>query len=563
MPDFKRKMKCIIVGGVAGGATAAARARRLSENAEIVLLERGFYVSYANCGLPYYIGEIIEKRDDLFIASPEQLRKRYRIDVKTSQEVLDIDRDRKEIRVKSHATGEVFNERYDKLLLSPGSHPIKPPLPGVNSKKIFTMGDLPDSDSIKACLERNHAKSVLVAGGGSIGMEAVENFARLGIAVTVIEKQNQIMPPLDYEMAAIIHHHLREQDIRIHLGDGIASFTERDGRLLVTTDKDVDFETDIVLLSIGIKPENELAKTAGLTMGEQEGVMVDEGLRTSDPDIYAIGDVAEAMDLISGKTRLLALAGPANKQGRVAADNIMGRESKYEYELGTSITKVFQMAAASTGDKEDFLKQVGKPFQTSFTHSYHHASYYPGAKLMAIKLIFDRERGGIFGAQIVGEKGVDKRIDVISTAMRAGMTVYDLEKLELAYAPQFGAAKDPVNIAGYVASNILKGDVAIVHWHELCDLDKNEYQLLDVRTKDEVKSIGPIPDAVHIHIDELRDRLEELDKRKIHIAYCTVSLRGYIAFRILVQNGFKAAILSGGLETWTPPTEDMAVMNRP
>jgi len=550
-------MKLIVVGGVAGGATAATRARRLSEDADIVLFERGFYVSYANCGLPYYIGGEIEKRDDLFIASPERLRVRYRIDVRTSQEVVEIDRNGKQVRVKDHRTGEEFRESYDKLLLSPGARPTKPPFPGVDSNKVFTLRDLPDADSIKNHLDANKVQSVVVVGGGAIGLESVENFSRHGVAVTVIEKMNQLMPSLDYEMAALIHRHLRDQDIGLYLGDSVESFREKDNRIVVSTEKGVHMETDLVLLAIGVKPEKELAEKAGLTIGERGGIVVDEMLRTSDPDIYAIGDAIEVKDLVSGEKRLLALAGPANRQGRAAADNIMGRETVFKRVLGTNITRIFYMTAASTGDKEEILKAIGKPYLASFTHSFHHASYYPGAKPMAVKLLFGPERGEILGAQIVGEEGVDKRIDVLATAVRAGMTVYDLQELELAYAPQFGSAKDPVNVAGFVAANILKGDVEVVHWNELETLNKEENVLLDVRTLEEVKQTGTIMDAVHIHIDELRNRLGELDKNKTYIAYCTVSLRGYIAHRILVQNGFKSKILSGGMETWSPSWEDM------
>jgi NADPH-dependent 2,4-dienoyl-CoA reductase/sulfur reductase-like enzyme/rhodanese-related sulfurtransferase len=554
-------MRLIIVGGVAGGATAATRARRLSEDTDIILFERGFYVSYANCGLPYYIGGEIEKRSDLFIASPDRLRKRYRIDVRTSQEVTGIDRAKKEVKVKDHVTGEEFSEGYDKLILSPGSSPTKPPLPGVNSSKVFTLKDLPDSDSIKKYLDNNKVESAVIVGGGAIGLEAVENFSRRGVDVTVIEKGSQLMPPLDYEMAALLHRHLRDHDIKLYLDDGIVSFHEKNDRILVNTEKGIRIETDLALLSIGVKPERKLAERAGLAIGDRGGIEVDKSLRTSDPDIYAIGDAIEVKDFVSDEKRLLALAGPANRQGRAAADNIMGRQSVFGSVLGTNITRVFNMVAASTGGKEDYLKQIGKPCLASFTHSYHHASYYPGAKSMAIKVLFDPEKGAILGAQIVGEEGVDKRIDVLATAIQAGMTVYDLEKLELAYAPPFGSAKDPLNIAGFVAANILKGDVEVVHWNELQALNREENVLLDVRSVEEVKQTGKIMDAVHIHVDELRDRLDELNRNKTYIAYCTVSLRAYIAYRILVGKGFKARILSGGMKTCSPVWEDMAERN--
>jgi len=545
-------MKLIIVGGVAGGATAAARARRLSETADIILFERGFYVSYANCGLPYYVGGEIEKRDDLFVASPEKLRDRYGIDVRTSQEVTDIDRHRRQITVKDHAHGREFTESYDKIILSPGSRPTIPPFPGVDSDKIFTLKDLPDSDSIKSYLDHHEVTSAVVVGGGFVGLESVENISRHGIAVTVVEKLNQLVPALDYEMATLIHQHLRDQDIGLYLSDGVASFHDLGDRIEVKTEQGTTLETDFVLLAIGVKPEKTLAEKAGLTIGDRGGIVVDEMLCTSDPDIYAIGDAIEVKDMISGEGRLLALAGPANKQGRAAADNVMGRKSRFEGVLGNNITRIFDMVSAAAGPTEAFLKKAGIPYLTSFTHSHHHATYYPGAKPMAIKLVFSPDGGALLGAQIVGEKGVDKRIDVLATAIRAGMTVYDLEKLELAYAPQFGSAKDPVNMAGFVAANILKGDVEVVRWNDLDILKREDTVLLDVRTEAEVKQTGTILDAIHIHIDQLRDRLVELDQRNTYIAYCTVSLRGYIAYRILVQNGFKAKILSGGLETWSP-----------
>jgi len=550
-------MKLIVIGGVAGGATAAARARRLSEDLEIVLFERGYYVSFANCGLPYYIGGEIEKRDDLLVTSPERLRKRYRIDVRTLQEVIDIDRDRKLVRVKDHATNQEFTEDYDKLILSPGAHPTKPPLPGVDSENIFTLRDLPDTDSIKRLLDREKAKSAVIVGGGSIGMEAVENFSRQGLMVSIIEKTAQVMPPLDWEMATLIHRHLRDQGIQLYLNECVESFVREHDQIVVNTSGGRHLTTDLVLLSMGVRPEKELAQKAGLAIGEQGGILVDNMLRTSDPDIYAIGDAIEVTDLVSGGNRLLALAGPANKQGRVAADNVMGRESAFEGVLGTNITRVFSLVGASTGQKENWCKQMNLPYRVSYTHSYHHARYYPGAKPIAIKLIFHPDGGKILGGQIVGEEGVDKRIDVLSTAILADMTVYDLEKLELAYAPQFGSAKDPINMAGFVAGNILKGDVAVVHWHELDTLDKRKYVLLDVRTLNEIKEAGAISGGVHIHVDELRDRLEELDRDKTYIAYCTVSMRGYIAYRILVQHGFKAKILSGGMETWSPISEEL------
>jgi NADPH-dependent 2,4-dienoyl-CoA reductase/sulfur reductase-like enzyme/rhodanese-related sulfurtransferase len=549
-------MKLVVIGGVAGGATAATRARRLSEDADIILFERGFYVSYANCGLPYYIGGEIENRDDLFIASPERLRKRYRIDVRTSQEVTRIDRKNKEITVLDHETGKESREPYDRIILSPGAKPTKPPIPGVDLDKVFMLRDLPDSDSIKTYMEQNEVRSAVIVGGGAIGLESVENISRQGVDVSLIELGNQVLPALDYDMAALLHRHLRDQDIGLYLDDGVESFEERNGRILVRTRKGLEMETDLVLVAIGVKPEKKLAEDAGLRIGEHGGIVVDEMLRTSDSDIFAIGDAIEVKSLVTGETRLLPLAGPANRQGRIAADNVMGRKSRFNPVLGTNITKLFYLVAASVGEKEDQLKKAGRPYVASFTHSFHHATYYPGARVMAIKILFGPRKGELLGAQIVGERGVDKRIDVFSVAIKCGMTVFDLEEFELAYAPQFGSAKDPVNIAGFVGANILKGDLEVVQWHELAGLDRNEHVFLDVRTSDEVKQTGTIMDAIHIHIDELRDRLDELDRTKTYVVYCTVCLRGYIAYRIMVQNGFKCAILSGGLETWSAIQED-------
>jgi NADPH-dependent 2,4-dienoyl-CoA reductase/sulfur reductase-like enzyme/rhodanese-related sulfurtransferase len=551
-------MRIVVVGGVAGGATAAARLRRLSEEAEIVLFERGYHVSYANCGLPYYVGGEIEKRDDLFVVSPERLKNRFRIDVRTSQEVVEIDRARREITIKDQRTGATFKESYDRLILSPGARPTKPPIPGIDLDRVFTLRDVPDSDRIKGYLDRNEIESAVVVGGGPIGLEMAQNLSLRRVRVTVVEMLKQVMPPLDYEMACIVHRHLREQGVLLVLGEGVKSFHEKGGQVVVTTESGREVEADMVLLSIGVRPEKALAEKAKLALGARGGIAVDEMLRTSDPHIYAVGDAVEVKDFISGESLLVPLAGPANKQGRAAADNALGRNSRFNGVLGTNVTRIFKMTAASTGNNEKRLKQTGIPYRKSFTHSFHHASYFPGARSIAVKLLFSPEDGKVLGSQIVGEEGVDKRIDVLATAIRAGMTVYDLEQLELAYAPQFGSAKDPINIAGFVASNILKGDVEVVHWDALDSLDWQEHVLLDVRTSPEVKETGKIRDALNIYVDDLRDRLPDLDRDKTYITYCTVSYRAYIAYRILVQNGFKARILGGGMETWLPLQEDKA-----
>ena len=551
-------IKLIVIGGVAGGAAAATRARRLSEKAEIILFERGFHVSYANCGLPYFIGGEIEDRDDLFISSPQRLQDRYRIDVRVQQEVVKILPDRKIITGYDHASGKSFFESYDKLILSPGAFAMTPDLPGRDLPFIFTLRDLPDSDSIKAHLDRNAVEKAVVVGGGSIGLEALENFSRLGISVSLIEQKHQVLPGLDYDMAARVHRELRDQEIDLCLGECVTEFTPADRGVNVKTQKGRELRSDLVLLAVGVRPEKELAVNAGLTIGSHGGILVNNHLQTSDPDIYAVGDVVEVKDLVTGNPGLLALAGPANRQARTAADNIMGRDTVFDPVLGTAITRIFNLTAGNTGAGEEALTRAGLPFQVSFTHSFHHASYYPDARPMAVKLLF-QEDGTLLGGQIVGEKGVDKRIDILATAIRAKMTVHDLERLELAYAPQFGSARDVVNIAGSVAANILKGDVETISWRRIRELDTSTHTLLDVRSANEVRaSGGTIPGAVHIHVDALRDNLHKLDRNKMIIPYCTVSQRGYVAYRILVQNGFRARILSGGMETWEPPTEDLA-----
>ena len=551
-------MRLVIVGGVAGGATAAARARRLSEDAEIVLFERGLHISYANCGLPYYIGGEIEKRNDLFVSTPEKLNARYRIDVRTGQEVTAIDREGKSVEIREVASGRVWKEDYHKLILSPGAKPFKPNLPGVDGRNIFSVRDISDTDAIKEYIKNNRMESAVVVGGGFIGLEMAENLARLGLQVTVVELLNQILPPLDYEMAAIVQGHLRRKGIVMRLGESVQSFQEENGQTVIMTSKGQKILTDMVILAIGVRPEKVLAEGAGLAMGNRGGILVDEMLCTSDPDIFAVGDAIEIKDYVSGGNTLLPLAGPANKQGRIAADNALGRHVAYKGSVATSVIKVFNLTAATTGNNEKFLKAAKIPYLKSFTHSAHHVTYYPGAKYMAVKLLFSPEGGRILGAQVVGEQGVDKRIDVIAASIMANRTVEDLQEIDLAYAPQFGAAKDPVNIAGYVASNIRKGDVKVVHWDELDSMQ--DHVLLDVRTSLEVKKLGLINGAKHIYIDELRDRLGELDKDKKYILYCAVGQRAYLAYRILAQHGFEACILSGSWETWKPASREAEML---
>lgn len=542
--------KLLVIGGVAGGATAAARARRLDERAEIILFERGEFISFANCGLPYYIGDIIKERDDLLVTTAKTVRDRYHIEVRTFSEVLKIDRSKREVEVKNHKTGETYGEGYDKIILAPGAEPVKPPLEGIHLEHVFNLRNIPDSEHIKAYIRSNSPRAAVIVGGGFIGLEMAENLVMHGIETTIVELLDQVMAPFDFEMASLLNAHLTEQGIHLELNSGVEKILQKEDRLLVKTKKGSGIECDMVILSIGVKPENRLAREAGLEIGARGGITVDAGMRTSDPDIYAVGDAVEIRDFVTGLPAVTPLAGPANKQGRIAADNALGRRETFKGTLGTSIVKVFTMAAASTGVSEKTLKKHEIPYVASYTHSGSHASYYPGASMMAIKLIFQPANGRILGAQIVGGEGVDKRIDVLATAICGGMTVYDLEDLELAYAPPYGSAKDPVNIAGYVASNILKGDLNNVYWNQLSEMDHNGFLLIDLRNEDELERAGTLPGAVNIPLPQLRSTLPELDKSKTYIPFCAVGLRGYIGYRILIQNGFAAKNLSGGFRTY-------------
>lgn len=543
-------IKLVIVGGVAGGATAGARARRVSEDAEVIIFERGEYISFANCGLPYYIGNVIKKRDDLLLSTPEEFKERYNIDVRIFSEVMDIDPKEKIVKVKNLHTGEISTEHYDKLILSPGAEPIRPPLEGVDLDRIFHLRNIPDSDRIKKLVDEKKPRNAVVVGGGFIGLEMAENLVDRGVKTTIVEMLNQVMPSLDWEMASIIHNHLKEKKVDLELENGVKAFSKADDRIVVSTQNGRQIETDMVLLSVGIRPENRLAKQAGLKIGTTGGIWVDSTMKTSDPHIYAVGDAVEVKDLVTDFSTLTALAGPANKQARIAADNALGRKSIFAGTIGTSVVKVFDMVVASTGTNEKFLKKHDIPYLVSYTHSGSHAGYYPGATNTSIKLIFSPGKGKVLGAQIIGKKGVDKRIDILATAIRAKMSVFDLEELELAYAPPYSSAKDPVNIAGFVAANILKGDMEIVHGNEIPDLISQGAVLLDLRTKFELKYAGKIDGALHIPIDELRNRLSELDIEKQYLPFCAVGYRGYLGHRILVQNGFKSKNLSGGFVTY-------------
>ncbi|MCX7951930.1 MAG: FAD-dependent oxidoreductase [Clostridiales bacterium] len=536
--------RVLIVGGVAGGASAAARLRRLDENIEIIMFERGGYISFANCGLPYYIGETIKERQNLLVQTEEGMEQRFNIDVRTHSEVTKIFRDTKEVEVVSN--GKTYREKYDYLILSPGAAPFVPPIEGVNREGIYTLRNMEDVDRIKEHVTKNKPNKAVVIGGGYVGIEMAENLKEIGVDVTLVEAADQVMGPLDFEMAKMIEKHIIDNGVNLIVSDAVEKF-EGDKTIELTLKSGKKLTADMVIMAIGVRPETKLAKEAGLEIGERGGIKVDAHMRTSDPSIYAVGDAIEVEDFINGANTLIPLAGPANKQGRIAADNICGRESVFKGTQGTSIIKVFDLTAASTGNNEKILKRQGIPYVKSYTHSGSHAGYYPGAFVMSIKILFSPEDGKILGAQIVGRDGVDKRIDVIATAIRAGMTVYDLEELELAYAPPYSSAKDPVNMAGFTAANILKGDMKIIHADELKNINKDEYFIVDVRTDVEFEG-GHLDGAVNIPVDELRKRINEVPKDKKIIVYCKIGLRGYVAYRILAQKGYDVYNLSGGYD---------------
>ena len=547
-------MNYLIIGGVAGGATVAARLRRMDEKANIILFERGKYVSYANCGLPYYIGDTINNREKLFVQTAKGFTDRFRIDIRTEQEVTAIRPDKKEVEIKNLSTGETYTETYDKLVLSPGAEPLRPSIEGIGSKKIFTLRNVPDTDTIKNYVNTENPKRAIVVGGGFIGLEMAENLHDLGIQVDVVEMANQVMAPLDFSMAAIVHRQLTDKGVGLHLEDGVSRFEEKDGGVTVHLRSGKQIATDMVLLSIGVRPETKLAKDAGLAIGERGGITVNDYMQTSDADIYALGDAVEVRHLVTGQPALIPLAGPANKQGRIVADNIVfGNKEKYPGSIGTSIAKVFDLTVAAAGANAKLLQQNNIPYISSYTHGASHAGYYPGAVPLSIKILFAPENGKLLGAQIVGFNGVDKRIEMLAQVIQRGGTVHDLTELEHAYAPPYSSAKDPVNMAGFVAENILNKKSRIIQWRELAELPADTIRI-DVRTHDEYK-LGTIPGFINIPVDELREHLDELPKEKPIVVTCAVGLRGYLAYRILVQNGFKhVRNLSGGYKTWSVAT---------
>lgn len=551
-------MKVIIIGGVAGGATTATRIRRVDESAEIILLEKGKYISYANCGLPYYIGGVIEERDKLFVQTPEAFSTRFRVDVRTENEVIFIDRKRKTVTVRQ-SSEDTYEESYDKLLISTGASPVRPPLPGIDLSGIFTLRNVADTDKIKSYIDSHAPRQAVVVGAGFIGLEMAENLHAQGAKVSIVEMGNQVMAPVDFSMASLVHQHLMDKGVNLYLEQAVASF-ERDGKgLKVNFKNGQSIAADIVILSIGVRPETNLARTAELTIGPAGGIAVNDYLQTSDESIYAIGDAIEYRHPITGKPWLNYLAGPANRQGRIAADNILGAKIVYEGSIGTSIAKVFDMTVASTGLPGKRLRMEGIDYMSSTIHPSSHAGYYPDAMPMSIKITFDKQTGQLYGGQIVGYDGVDKRIDELALVVKHEGTIYDLMKLEQAYAPPFSSAKDPVALAGYVAEDIITGKTNPVYWRELRDIEMENKFLLDVRTPDEF-ALGTLPGAVNIPLDELRDRLTELPKDRMIYTFCAVGLRGYLAYRILTQHGFeKVRNLSGGLKTYRAATAPIII----
>lgn len=550
-------MKHVIIGGVAGGATAAARIRRADEAAEIILLEKGKYISYANCGLPYYIGGVIADRDNLFVQTPEGFSKRFNIDVRVENEVTGIDTAAKTVTVKK-ADGSSYTESYDKLLLSPGSTPVVPPLKGIESEGIFTLRNVMDTDRIKTYLNTHKVQDAVVVGGGFIGLEMAENLKHAGARVSIVEMAEQVMTPVDFSIASHVHRHLMDQGIGLWLNTGVSHFEQADGRLRVCFTDGGHVMADMVLLSVGVRANTELATKAGIELGER-GIKVDSFLQTSASDVYAVGDAIEFVHPLTGKPWLNFLANPANRQGRIVADNmVFGNHFEYEGAIGTSIAKVFDLTVGTTGLPAKRLQQMGIAFEQSTTSSAAHASYYPGAFQLTTKLAFDPQSGKLYGAQCVGHDGVDKRIDQAALVIKNGGTIYDLIKLEHAYAPPFSSAKDPLAIAGYTAANIINGSMPIIHWRELKDMDLSDTSLIDVRTKDEY-SLGTIRNAINIPVDELRERIHEIPTDKPVIVFCAIGLRGYIALKILTGNHFKnVRNLSGGYKTYALATQTIS-----
>lgn len=537
--------KVLIVGGVAGGATAAARLRRLDEKAEIIMFEKGAYISYANCGLPYYIGGDISDPNALTLQTPQSFNARFNVDVRILSEVTVIHPQAKSVLVTNHENGTSYTETYDHLILSMGAEPFRPGIEGIDSDRVFTLRTIPDTFKIKNFINDSKPRSAVVIGGGFIGVEMAENLTQAGLSVTLVEMMDQVIPPIDYDMACEVHRHLESSGVRLKLGNGLRSISDQGSSLKIYLDNDT-IEADMLIMAIGVRPDTGLAKAAGLALNERGCIVVDEHMQTSEKDIFAVGDAVEITDFVTGNKGFVALAGPANKQARVVADNICGIDSIYTGTQGSSILKVFDLTVASTGVSEKTAKRLGLDYDKIFTFSSSHAGYYPGATSMRIKTIFDKNTGKILGAQLVGKDGVDKRCDVLATAIRAGMTATDLTRLELCYAPPYSSAKDPVNMIGFAIENVITGKVKNFHWHDVATLQQDSrVTLLDIRTTAEYEA-GHIDGFINIPLDSLRDRLDELDKQKPIYETCMVGARGYVAARILMQNGFDVYNFNGG-----------------
>ncbi len=553
-------MKIIIIGGVAGGASAATRLRRMNETNEIIMFERSDYISFANCGLPYHIGETIKDRNNLLVQTVKGMKDRFGIDVRVKTEVLKINPKEKTVLAKNLLTGEKYEESYDKLLLSPGAEAFIPPIPGVHSKNIYSLRNMSDMDKIKSKVDKK-VKRAVVIGAGFIGLEIAENLVERDIEVTIIEKSNQVLAPVDFEIASEVHQHIKEFKTELFLNDGAKEFIEMGDKTKVKLESGIEIIADIIIMAIGVRPENKLALEAGLEIGKTGGIKVNEYLQTSDEDIYAVGDAIEVKHYINGAESLIPLAWPANRQGRIVADTILGiRQKPYTGSLGTSILKAFDLTVSATGLNEKTLKRLGIPYMVTTVNRNDHASYYPGATPLTLKLIFNKE-GDILGAQAIGYKGVDKRIDIIATAIKGNLKVWDLQEVEVAYAPPYNSAKDPVNIAGYAAENMINGEHETFRYFEIDELlQDSNYQLLDVRTKMENR-LGTIKDSINIDVNELRDNLGSLNRDKTYLVFCQVGLRGYLAYRILVQNGFKVKNLDGGYRLWSHTVQEQENKN--
>ncbi|MCX5773901.1 MAG: FAD-dependent oxidoreductase [Fusobacteria bacterium] len=540
-------MKVLIVGGVAGGATFAARFRRLNESAEIIMFEKGKHISFANCGLPYHIGDVIKSREELLLQTPATMKGMFNLDVRIEQEITAIDKVKKEVEVKNLATGEIYKERYDKLILSPGASPIKPPIPGINSKHIFTLRNVTDMDKIIASMKSTHPKRAVIIGGGFIGVEVAENLHDRGMKVTIVEMLDQLMGPIDKEMSAFLHQHIKDKNVELYLKNGVATFSEKDDHTVITLQDGTLLKADLIILSIGVAAETKLAKEAGLTL--DRGIIVNEKFQTSDENIYAVGDAIVVKHYLTGEPTMIPLAWPANRQARILADIISGKKASYPGTLGTSILKAFDLTIAATGLNEKILIKMGKKFHKVYTSDNDHAGYYPGATKMTTKLLFD-EKGAILGAQIVGINGVDKRIDVIATAIKGKLSVYDLQNIEVAYAPPFSSAKDPVNIAGYVASNVLEGDLKLFYIEDLDTLDMSKTQIIDVR-EPEIHELGSVNEAINIPLKQLRASLNKLDKSKTIIVQCQTGKTSYFAYTLLQNLGYDVRNLAGGYNLYS------------